>query len=212
MHTCNYFPELPYLIHKCRLFPTEIGSCIDQKLDLSLWAANMPCRCPCRQQCPPQPRPLSGLVQSGTKKEASCKEFSDTLGNNSAVFAAKLTKLGGDVSYAVVILLANFQLLPQMTSCPKTLAFKTRHGPRGLQAACKHRKRHVTCNNIAPLHAHLQLFSRTAKYNPQMSIVSVRIWVPHRSNIRFSTLGGKHALKMPMSATVPPHSPAPSPA
>ena len=39
------------------------------------------------------------------------KEWSDMLGNNSAVFRAKLTKLGRDFAYTVVIMRANFNLL-----------------------------------------------------------------------------------------------------
>ena len=166
----------------------------------------MPCRPPCGLQCPPRPRPP---VQSPTEKQAGRTNWSDTLGNNSAVFPAKLTKLGGDVGYAVVILRANFQPLAQNSSCPKAPAFKTRRGPRALQAACKHSKRHVTCNNTARLPALLQLFSKTARYNPQILIYPVPNWVPHRSNTRFATLNGSHALQTPMWATVPPLGPAP---
>ena len=169
----------------------------------------MPCRPPCGLQCPPRPRPP---VQSPTEKQAGRTNWSDTLGNNSAVFPAKLTKLGADVGYAVVILRANFQPLAQNSSCPKAPAFKTRRGPRALQAACKQSKRHVTCNNTARLPALLQLFSKTARYNPQILICPVPNWVPHRSNTRFVTLDGRHALQTPMWATVPPpHGPALSP-
>ena len=115
----------------------------------------MPCRPPCGLQCPPRPRPT---FQGPTEKQAGRTNWSDTLGNNSSVFPAKLTKLWADVGYAVVILRANFHLVAQNSSCPKAAAFKTRRGPRGLQAACKHRKRHVTCNKTARSRAFLQIF------------------------------------------------------
>ena len=150
-------------------------------------------------------------VQSPTEKQAGRTNWSDTLGNNSAVFPAKLTKLGGDVGYAVVILRANFHLLAPNSSCPKAPAFKTRCGPGGLQAACKQRKRHVTCNNTARSRALLQLFSKTARYNAQILICPVPNWVPHRSNTRFATLDGRHALQTPMWARVPPTAPPPCP-
>ena len=171
MHSCNSFQELPDTIHKCGFFPSQIGSRIGQAQDLPLLAANMPGRPPCRLQCPPRPRPP---VQSPTEKQAGRTNWSDTLGNNSAVFPAKLTKLGGDVGYTVVILCANFHLLATNSSCPKAPAFKTRRGPRGLQNACKQRKRHVTCNNTARSRALLQLFSKTARYNAQIVICPVR--------------------------------------
>ena len=171
----------------------------------------MPCRPPCRLHCPPPtaPPPIFGPVQSGAKREAGRRERSDTLANNSAAFPAQLTKLGADVGCAVVIVHGNFQLLPQNSSCPKTPAFKTRRGPRGLQAACKQRKRHVTCNKTARSPALLQFFSRTARLNPQMWILPVPNWAPHRSSTRFATLGGKHAWQTPVSATVPPTAPPP---
>ena len=150
-------------------------------------------------------------VQSPTEKQAGRTKCSDTLGNNSAVFRAKLTKLGGDVGYAVVILRANFQPLAPNSSCPKALAFKMRRGPRGLQAACKLRKRHVTCNKTARSRAFLQLFSKTARYSAQILICPVPNWLPHRSNTRFATLDGRHALQTPMWATVPPTAPPPCP-
>ena len=96
---------------------------------------------PCRIQCPPRPRPPErSLSSSEPKQQAGRKEWSDTQANTSANFPAKLTKLAGDVRYAVVIVHANFHLLAPNTSCPKLPAFKTRHGPRGLQAACKQRE------------------------------------------------------------------------
>ena len=212
MLSCNSFPELPDTIHKCGFFPSQIGSRIGQAQDLPLWAAAMPGRPPCRLQCPPRPRPPSAaLSRAEPKQQAGRKERSDTQGNNSAVFPAKLTKLAGDVRYAVVIPHANFQLLAPNTSCPKTPAFKTRHGPRGLQAACKQRKRHVTCNNTARSRALLQLFSITARNNAQIMICPVPNWLPHRSNARFATLDGRHALQTPMWAKVPPTAPPPCP-
>ena len=168
----------------------------------------MPCRPPCGLTCPPRPRPP---VQSPTEKQAGRTKCSDTLGNNSAVFRAKLTRLEGDVGYAVVILPANFQLLAQNSSCPKAPAFKTRLGPRALKAACKHSKRHVICNNTARLPVLLQLFSKTARYNPQIVICLVPNWVPHRSNTRLATPDGRHALQTPIWATVPPTAPPPCP-
>ena len=168
----------------------------------------MPGRPPCGLECPPRPRPP---VQSPTEKQAGRTNWSDTLGNNSAVFPAKLTKLGGDVGYAVVILRANFQPLAQNSSCPKAPAFKTRRGPRGLQAACEQRKRHVTCNNTARLRALLQFFSKTARYNPQILICAVPNGVPHRSNTRFATPDGRHAWQTHLWATVPPTAPPPCP-
>ena len=159
----------------------------------------MPCRPPCGLQCPPCPP-----VQSPMEKQAGRTKWSHTLGNNSAVFPAKLTKLAGDVRYAAVTVHANFHLLPRNTSRPKTPAFKMRHGSRGRQAACKQRKRHVTCKNMARLRALLQFFSRTARHNPQMWLLPVPNWVPHRSSTRFATLGGKHAWQTTVSATVPP--------
>ena len=160
---------------------------------------------------PTAPPPPLGPVQSAAKREAGRREWSNTLANNSAVFPAQLTKLGADVGCAVVILHGNFQLLPQNSSCPKTPAFKTRRGPRGLQAACKQRKRHVTCNNTARSRALLQLFSKTARYNAQILICPVPNWLPHRSNARFATLDGRHALQTPMWAKVPPTAPPPCP-
>ena len=150
-------------------------------------------------------------VWSATKTEACCKELSDTLGNNSAVFRAECTKLEGDVRYAVVILHANFHLLPTNLSCQKTPAFNTRHGACGLQAACKQRKRHFICSEVARLHSHLQLFSKSARYNPQILICLVQNWVPHRSNTGFATLDGRHALQTPYVGYRGPHGPAPSP-
>ena len=166
----------------------------------------MPGKPPCGLQCPPWPRPHS---RAQCKKQAGRTKWSHTLGNNSAVFPAKLTKLRGDVGYAVVILRANFHLLAPNSSCPKAPTFKTRRGPGGLQAACKQRKRHVTCNNTARSRALLQLFSKTARYNAQILICPVPNWVPHRSNTRFATLDGRHALQTPMWATVPPRAPPP---
>ena len=185
-----------------------MGSRIDQTRDSPLRTADMPGRPPCGLQCPPRPRPP---VQSPTEKQAGRTKWSDTLGNNSAVFLAKLTKLGGNVGYAVVIVRANFQLLAPNFSCPKAPAFETRRGPRGFQAACKQRKRHVTCNKTARSRALLQLFSKTARYNAQILICPVPNWVPHRSNTRFATLDGRHALQTPMWATVPPTAPPPCP-
>ena len=170
---------------------------------LPLWMVNMHFRPPCRLQCPPQPRPLSGPVEAGQQK------CSYMLGNKSAVFRAELTKLGADVRYAVIILHSNLYVLPKKYSRPKLPAFKTRHGPRGLQAACKQMKRHVTCNNMARVRALLQFFSRTARHNPQMWLLPVPNWVPHRSSTRFATLGGSHAWQTPVSATVPPTAPPP---
>ena len=178
-----------------------MGSRIDQTRDSPLRTADMPGRPPCGLQCPPRPRPP---VQSPTEKQAGRTNWSDTLGNNSAVFPAKLTKLGGDVCYAVVILHANFHLLPTNLSCQKTPAFDTRHGACGLQAACKQRKRHFICSEVARLHSHLQLFSKSARYNPQVLICPVQNWVPHRSNTGFATLDGRHALQTPVWAKVPP--------
>ena len=158
----------------------------------------MPCRPPCGLQCPPRPRPP---VQSPTEKQVGRTNWSDTLGNNSAVFPAKLTKLAGDVRYAVFTVHVNLHLLLPNTSCPKTPAFKTRHGPRGRQAACKQRKRHVTCSETARSRAFLQLFSKTARYSAQILICPVPNWLPHRSNTRFATLDGRHALQTPIWAT-----------
>ena len=43
-------------------------------------------------------------------------------------------------------------------NCPLRWAITLpRHGPRGIRAACKQRKRHVTCSKIARLHALLPL-------------------------------------------------------
>ena len=95
---------------------------------------------------------------------------------------------------------------PQNPSCPKTLAFKTRHGPRVFQATCKKRKRHVTSSEVTRLHALLQLFSKTDGYYSQVLICPVPNWVPHQTNTRFATLDGRHALQTPMSATLPPWS------
>ena len=71
-------------------------------------------------------------------------------------------------------------------------AFKTRHGLRGIQAASEQKNRHVTCKNKARLHALLHLFSKNARYNPQMLIFAVQNLILHQSKKTFATLGGNH--------------------
>ena len=63
---------------------------------------------------PTAPSPRAALSRAEAKQQARRKEWSDTLGNISAVIPAKLTKPAGDVRYAVLILHGNFQLLPQI--------------------------------------------------------------------------------------------------
>ena len=110
-------------------------------------------------------------------------------------------KLKGNVSYAVVILLANFHLLPQNPSCPKTPVFKKSHGLRGLQVACKQRKRHVTLSKIASLYALLQLFSITARYNSQILICPFQNWVSHPSKTRLTSLNSTQCQpRLPLQA------------
>ena len=181
----------------------------------------MPLKPPCRLQCPHGPAPSPGLDQSARKKEAVRKERSDTPGNNSNVFCCcccccccflqNSPNLGEMSAMQFASFMPISTYFPQNPSCPKTLAFKTRHGPRGFQATCKKRKRHVTSSEVTRLHALLQLFSKTDGYYSQVLICPVPNWVPHQTNTRFATLDGRHALQTPMSATLPPTAPPLSP-